>query len=729
MMISMAIPTVALIESSLSYVSRMLRIGVWVPLFGVCLCTIAAHAQDATWFPNPGSGDWNTATNWTPSTVPTVTATFGASSTTTISFSNSASIQTLQFNAAAPSYSFSLSNFFSLTITGTGIVNNSVHSPTFSAPVSAGTLSFANGSTAGNATIVEGATLGVNFNNTSTAGTATITNSGAHTYFNDASTAGSATITNNGGLTGFFGTSTAGTATIISNGNGGRAEFFGTSTGGQARLIANLGGVANLRGVFDMSFLTSNGMTAGSIEGAGSFLLGSKAFTVGLNNLSTEVSGTISDGGLSGGTGGALIKVGTGTLTLIGANAYTGGTTINAGVLQIGNGGASGSILGDVTNDATLAFNHSGSVTFGGTISGTGALVQLGSGTLILAGINTYEGATTVSMGTLAAGSTTAFSPHSAFTVFSVLELNGKSNSVGSLAGNGTVTNNGSALATLTAGGDNTSTTFSGSLVDGTARLALNKTGTGTLTLSGTGAFTGLTDVQAGVTAANTYTGGTTISGGTLQIGDGGVIGSIVGNVLDNGVLAFDRSDSVTFAGNVNGGGSLKQIGSGILTLTGDNVYTGATIVSTGTLQAGSPTALSANSDFTVNSVLDLNGNSNVIGSLAGGGTVTNNGGTLARLTAGGDGNSTGFSGTLTDGAAILGLIKNGFGTLTLTGANAYTGGTTINAGVLQIGNGGASGNILGDVTNDATLAFNHSGSVTFGGMISGTGALVQLAS
>ena len=94
--------------------------------------------------------------------------------------------------------------------------------------------------------------------------------------------------------------------------------------------------------------------------------------------------------------------------------------------------------------------------------------------------------------------------------------------------------------------------------------------------------------------------------------------------------------------------------------LTGLNSYSGPTTVSVGTLQAGSATALSSNSAFIVNAFLDLNGNSNTVGSLAGGGTVTNNGGSPATLTAGGDNSSTTFSGTLTDGSDSLALTKIG---------------------------------------------------------------------
>src|SRR5258705_13792411 len=85
------------------------------------------------------------------------------------------------------------------------------------------------------------------------------------------------------------------------------------------------------------------------------------------------------------------------------------------------------------------------------------------------------------------------------------------------------------------------------------------------------------------------------VSAGTLQRGDGVTNGSITGDVTDNGTLAFDPVGSVTFAGAISGTGTVEQIGTGTLTLTGNNTYSGATTVSSGTLQAGSATAFSAN--------------------------------------------------------------------------------------------------------------------------------------
>ena len=161
--------------------------------------------------------------------------------------------------------------------------------------------------------------------------------------------------------------------------------------------------------------------------------------------------------------------------------------------------------------------NNTSTIFSGVLQSGTLALTKVGTGTLTLSGANTYSGATTVSAGTLQAGSTSGLGATSDFTVNSILDLGGFSNAIGSLAGNGTVTNTG-VPATLTAGGDNATTTFSGIIqAFGAGTLALTKSGTGVLTLTGT----------------NTYVGGTTISGGTLQLGNATATGSITGNITD----------------------------------------------------------------------------------------------------------------------------------------------------------------------------------------------------
>jgi autotransporter-associated beta strand protein len=284
-------------------------------------------------------------------------------------------------------------------------------------------------SDAGSATITANNLGFIFFDDTATADHANITvNPGGEMDFSPvfagcgctggSATAANAFITNNG-ITGFYQGSSAGNATITTNA-GGVTSFYSRSSGGTAAFITNAGGVVDFSGLGIANDESGNppdpsitGTTAGSIAGAGTYFLGSKQLTVGSNNLSTTVSGTIEDGGASGGVGGSLVKVGTGTLTLTGANTYTGGTTIVSGALELGNDGTTGSIIGNVTNNSMLEFDHSNTITFPGVISGTGAVAQIGDGTTILTANNIYEGDTTITAGTLEAGGVNVFSANS----------------------------------------------------------------------------------------------------------------------------------------------------------------------------------------------------------------------------------------------------------------------------------------------------------------------------
>lgn len=200
---------------------------------------------------------------------------------------------------------------------------------------------------------------------------------------------------------------------------------------------------------------------------------------------------------------GRLDKVDLGTLVLSGENTYSGGTAISGGTLQLGEGGTTGSIVGGVMNDGTLAFNRSDAVTFTGAISGTGAVTQMGTGTTTLASANTYSGGTTISAGTLA-GSAASFGS-GAITDNAALVINQSVDATfaNPINGSGSFTKTGSGALTLTSDG-----TLSGatSVMQGT--LAVNGslassavTVAGGATLTGAGAV-GATTLQSGATIA-----------------------------------------------------------------------------------------------------------------------------------------------------------------------------------------------------------------------------------
>ncbi|EBP8881823.1 autotransporter outer membrane beta-barrel domain-containing protein [Salmonella enterica subsp. enterica] len=469
--------------------------------------------------------------------------------------------------------------------------------------------------------------------------------------------------------------------------------------------------------------------------------------------LELNTGGTF-DNAISG--SGQVVKSGDETLTLSGTNTYSGGTLISGGTLVASNVEALGT--GDVTNDATLELNTSG--TFDNVISGSGQVVKSGDDTLTLSGSNTYTGGTTINDGTLVATSVDALGSGDV-TDNATLELNTSGTFDNAISGSGNVVKSGD--GTLTLSGSNTYT--GGTLISGGTLVAndVNALGTGDVTdnaalmlntggdfinnIGGTGRVEKSGDETLTLSDTNTYTGGTTISGGTLVATSVDALGS--GDVTDDATLELNTGGD--FDNAISGSGQVVKSGDETLTLSGSNTYTGGTLISGGTLVASNVEALGTG-DVTDNATLELNTGGTFDNVISGSGQVVKSGDDA--LTLSGNNSYTGGtlisdgtlvasnvealgSGDVTDNAtlelntggdfdnAISGsgqVVKSGDETLTLSGANSYTGGTTISGGTLVASNVEALGS--GDITDNATLELNTGGD--FDNAISGSGQVVK---
>lgn len=626
----------------------------------------------------------------------------------------------------------------------------------------------------------------------------------------------------------------------------------------------------NNTGFTGQTNINSGTLQLGSNSSAGSVYQSSAVVNNGVLIVDRGTSNPTMSMNISG--TGSIEKKGSGTLTLSGTNTYTGGTTLSGGYINLGSSdaiGSSGTItfnggglqhtasnttdyssrFSTLSNNNYLVDTNGKNVIWASVLGSTSGVRKEGTGTLTLSGNNTFTGQTSVIGGTLVASGTNALGLGNNLYVGSSGTLDMR----GVTAGQSVVTINGSIIASS---GTNSFSNSAGDLlfadnldfeVSNGATLTIaskldrdnlnrsfNKTGAGTLILTND---------------TNDYI-GTTISAGTLQIGNGGSTGSLGSaiTITNNGILKFNQTDSYTLSQIVSGTGSIEQAGSGTLVLSGANTYTGGTTVSAGTLKLGASEVLSETdsvgstntltvssgatfdlngfdetiyridsagtinlgaktltlsrgfisggtvngtggltktstselwlqsgatlsytgatnieggvvrlyaSDLLSNSTdvaissgatLDLNSYNETIDALSGAGSITLGGGTL---TVGGNNGGGTFDGVISESGNI---VKTGTGTLQLSGANSYTGTTTVNNGTLRaitnnnvfsansdfILNGGnlsiynstsqnikslASSNSNDNVyLNSGTLTINGSTDTTFAGIIAGAG-------
>ncbi|NDE78940.1 MAG: transporter, partial [Chitinophagaceae bacterium] len=448
-------------------------------------------------------------------------------------------------------------------------------------------------------------------------------------------------------------------------GGGGAGGFSDTSqgiggNGGSGTVIVRYLGpeVAN-GGVASPGIALAKGYTLHTFSiTEGQMTSGSFSFIPKVSPNAVTVSGNIS------GSGNLNLNALGGSFTFLGDNTYTGTTTINAGTLQIGAGGTTGSLTSSsIINNAGLNFNRSNDLNYAGTISGAGTVTKLGGGALTLSGSNTYSGTTTVSEGTLqiGAGGTSGDLTSVSIINNALLSFSRSDDLIyaGTISGSGTFT----------------------------------KSGTGTLTLSGN----------------NTYSGTTTISGGTLQIGAGDASGSLLSNsIINNAALSFNRSDSYNYGGSISGTGILTKAGVGTLTLSSNNTYSGTTTVSEGTLQigAGGTSGSLTSSSIINNAWLNFNRSNDLTyaGTISGPGIITKLGNGSLTLS----GNNT-YSGGTTISGGILNIGTQSVGSLGAITSSA------IGTGSIAIQNGAAL-NLLGhSIYNPVVMAGD--GVVTYGGI------------
>lgn len=704
----------------------------------------------------------------------------GANSTFTVNAGSTASIA----NA--------ISGAFSLTKAGTGTLTLSgVNTYTGTTTVSAGTLTVQAGGTlgGGDTTINYGASLVINGSSVVLSGL-----SGAGTL--NVNSGGTLTFNRTSKFTEYTG-KLSGSGAIIKNGAG-EIALGGDATGFSGPITLNGGMLSALSlGSGDIT-VTNSARIAGFIAGTSTWankLIVNNGTTVSFGNLFVRTRNlTLTNEIVLNGTGSLSFDVGTTTLTGGLRNLGTGTFTIGA-VASLQLGGSTSFVLGglygdgalNVNSGATLTFDwSSGFTTFNGTLSGAGAIIKKGAGELALSvGANGFTGPITIDGGTLTAVSlgsgdiaVTNSARISGFTASTSIWSNKLIVNNGTLGlgnkfavtRNLTLTNeivlNGTGSLSFDAG----TTTLTGSLRNlGTGGLSigsgavlqlgdggaagtinnLNVNSAGTLAfkrsddvtysgiLSGVGGLTQAGTGKLTLAGANTYSGTTTVSAGTLTVATGGSIGT--GNlVLSGGRVVMSSLDvgrltatAGTFDGVLTGTGGLNKTGPGTLVLGGVNTYTGTTTVSAGTLTVAAGGTLGRGDlSIATGANLVINGSATVLSKLSGSGSISFD--SSGELVFGGD--TTGFSGMIELKRGLLSALSLGIGDITVSNSariagyaandSSWANKILVNNGTLGVGKAGAKLKLTKEIvlSGSGSLSFD-AGTTTLTGSLRNQGS------
>ncbi|MDB5104230.1 MAG: filamentous hemagglutinin N-terminal protein, partial [Fibrobacteres bacterium] len=576
--------------------------------------------------------------------------------------------------------------------------------------------------------------------------------------------------------------SVIGTQSLILN-NGGNVDIDGTvtlstdATGvfgvgygatGTSTLTLNTGGALNVGNGGGRTFV--GGGPSGGPYGTGILTIAGGTLTVAVggafpnDKFYTPGYGGTGTINLNGGTmiNGRLVERGSGA----GYFYFNGGTFRtslggwhlgNFNAVEIRNGGA----LLDANGFDLGLNNNLAHSTQGGDAATDGGVATTGtSGRLFLTGTgDAWTGPTTIVSGTTLYLNQSEVVPNaSAVTINGTLDMEAHNETIGSLAGSGTVDNlAGTGTYTLTTGGDNTGTTFSGIIKNTSGTVALVKNGTGAQVVSGNNTYTGGTTINGGYIRTDHNngfgTGTVTVNAGAfamiwapsaITVPNNWVLNGSSGNSSyptlchdgGAGAVVLNGNISVTAASEIGLGGATSNSmtlngvisGSGNITvdeanggsqntlyLAGANTFTGTLTITPGVVRLGANNVIPDGVAVTLSDGgLDLYGHSETIGSLAGtsSAVVDNNAATAGTftLTTGGNNGTTAFSGVIKNTQQTLALTKTGTGAFTLSGANLYSGVTTVSSGgTLILGSTTALGAVGGNtvVSSGAVLDLN----------------------